>query len=79
MPVLEELMQRYDQELQRYSNGAIYLDNPAIPMCDREKWIPEFRKIINVLDSLVIQIKDVGYEMSNNQILNGFKKGRDQA
>ncbi len=51
MPILE-----YQELLDRQRKGATYLDNNSIPLEDREKWKPEYAKILNRLSELYTQL-----------------------
>ena len=46
----------YNQLLDRQRRGAQYLDNNSIPLEDREKWKPEYAKILNRLSELYAQL-----------------------
>ncbi len=52
MPLLTE----YNQLLDRQRKGAQYLDNPKIPLAEREKWKPEYAKILKRLSELYTQL-----------------------
>ena len=46
----------YSQLLDRQRRGAQYLDNNSIPLAEREKWKPEYAKILNRLSELYTQL-----------------------
>ncbi len=50
------LLTEYNQLLDRQRKGAQYLDNNSIPLEDREKWKPEYAKILNRLSKLYTQL-----------------------
>lgn len=56
MSVLDE----YNQLLDRQRKGAQYLDNPKIPLAEREKWKGEYAKILKRLSELYTILKKTG-------------------
>ena len=56
MSVLDE----YNQLLDRQRKGAQYLDNPKIPLAEREKWKGEYAKILKRLSELYTILKKQG-------------------
>jgi hypothetical protein len=52
MPLLTE----YNKLLDRQRKGAQYLDNPNIPLEEREKWKGEYAKILKRLSELYKQL-----------------------
>lgn len=46
----------YNALLDRQRRGAQYLDNNSIPLEDREKWKPEYAKILKRLSELYTQL-----------------------
>lgn len=46
----------YNQLLDRQRKGAKYLDNKSIPLKEREKWKPEYAKILKRLSELYTQL-----------------------
>ena len=52
MPLLTE----YNKLIDRQRRGAQYLDNPKRPLTEREKWKPEYAKILNRLSELYTQL-----------------------
>ena len=52
MPLLTE----YNALLDRQRRGAQYLDNNSIQLTEREKWKPEYAKILKRLSELYTQL-----------------------
>lgn len=52
MPLLTE----YNALLDRQRKGAQYLDNKSTPLAEREKWKPEYAKILKRLSELYTQL-----------------------
>jgi hypothetical protein len=60
---LSVLEQEYDQLLKRFYKAVEYLDNKEIPLEERKKWLPEYRKILDKLNELVTQMRKRGKEV----------------
>ena len=69
----KSLKKEYNKLIKRYKTGGDYLDNNGIPIEEREKWIGEFRKIIDVLNGFINEFKKLGVETTEDEIMNGFK------
>lgn len=52
-----ELKKEYDELLAREKKAAEYLDNQNIPIAEREKWIPQYKSIINRLGAIMGEMK----------------------
>jgi hypothetical protein len=70
--MLKDLKDKYNTLLKRHNKGALYLDDISMPAAEREKWIPEFIKIVTGLESTLSEIQISG-EVTEDEILNGFK------
>lgn len=68
---LEEIKPKYNALVQRFNKAEQYLNNNP----DCEKWIPEVQKIVRELSDIINHCKDIGYIMTSDEILNGFKEG----
>lgn len=64
----DTLKRRYNALLKREAILAKYLDNKLIPEADRDRKVPEYRSLLDALNSVLGMIGD--YEQSN--ILGGF-------
>ena len=71
--LLNELKTHYNKLIKRYKTGADYLDNNGIPLEEREKWMDEFRNIIDGLNGLLKEFKKLGIETTEDEIMNGFE------
>lgn len=58
MSVLDSLKAEYSELFQRYTKAVTYLDNPAIPNSDKEKWLPEFETLLKRLNVLFEKIEE---------------------
>lgn len=68
-----ELQKHYNGLLHRYKKAEEFLDNPVIPIEDKEPHIPEFQGIINSLNNTLHQLKVNGISPTDTEILVGFK------
>lgn len=50
------ILTEYNELLDRQRKGAQYLDNNSIPLEEREKWKPEYAKILKRLSELYTQL-----------------------
>ena len=71
--LLNELKTHYNKLIKRYKTGADYLDNNGIPLEEREKWMDEFRNIIDGLNGFLKEFKKLGIETTEDEIMNGFE------
>jgi len=66
---MDDLKIEYNLLLKRAKKGEAYLDNQEIALEKRDKWIPEFQKIINRMGVILGELGDV----STETVFNGFK------
>lgn len=71
--LLNELKTHYNKLIKRYKTGGDYLDNNGIPLEEREKWMDEFRNIIDGLNGFLKEFKKLGIETTEDEIMNGFE------
>lgn len=65
-----EFKKDYNRQLERFYKADKYLKTCS--KTELEKWLPEMIKITNYL-SLKMQVaQNMGHEMSDEEILNGF-------
>jgi hypothetical protein len=67
------LINQYNKLITIHNKAAEYLDNNNIPLSQREKKIPEYKKIVDKLNELITEFDKHGIKYSSNEILNGFK------
>lgn len=70
---IHSLKKEYNKLIKRYKTGADYLDNNGIPLEEREKWMDEFRNIIDGLNGFLKEFKKLGIETTEDEIMNGFE------
>lgn len=68
---LFDLKQEYNTELARIQKAMDYMDGPA-SNDEKNKWVPEFKAIEELLNELINKIGRVGYKMSDDEKLYGF-------
>lgn len=72
MNALSDMQKQYNKLIARFNNASEFMDSDN-PLAEKEKWQPEFNNIVNRLDDLIILIqKELGREMTAEEILNGF-------
>ena len=67
-----ELKAKYNETLARYRKAAAYMDSDA-PLDEREKHLQRFLVLMYELSGMVQQIKEAGYEMTGEEVREGFK------
>jgi hypothetical protein len=70
--VLSELKQQYNTELARMKKAEAFMDGSA-QQEKKGKWIPEFQKQTKRMGEMIGDIGAAGYEMTDEEILHGFK------
>ena len=66
---LRTLKLLYNKTLERFSKAEAYMDNKDVPEKERDRWEPEFLKIVEQLNLLLIRIG----EHTPEESVNGFK------
>jgi hypothetical protein len=74
--LLKELKTHYNKLIKRYKAGVEYIDNSHIPIEEREKWVLEYKKLIEQLNGFLNEFEKIGVEVSDDETLNGF--GQDK-
>ncbi|HCS73020.1 MAG TPA: hypothetical protein DIW17_04005 [Clostridiales bacterium] len=70
---LSDCIEQYNKLIKRQKDGAIYLDNPNVPMEERSRWIGKFQEILSSLNALINEIENkLGRKMTKKEILEGF-------
>ena len=71
---LKEFKIAYNKLVLRHKKAEAYLNNNDIPMADREKYLPEFRKLLNNINKAIEDFNANGIEMTADEILEGFAR-----
>jgi hypothetical protein len=50
-----------------------FLDNEVYPVEVRERYIPEYRKLLKKMDGVLAEMKAQGIEWTEYEALNGFE------
>jgi hypothetical protein len=69
---LLDFKKKYNDLLLRHEKACMYLDNTAVPVFQKDKWLPEFQKLIHEMDYIIIAIENAGHYVTVQNILNGF-------
>lgn len=67
MSEMKELKQEYNALLVRFNKASVYLDGPA-PNEEKERWIPEFQRIMKRMNELIQLLG-----LTEDEIFNGIK------
>jgi hypothetical protein len=70
--------QMYNDTLQRWVKAATYMENPAVSIDKRERWMDEFLRIERELSELVQVMNETGLEYTDAEIIGGFKLDEDK-
>ena len=65
---------QYNKLLLRHENAVMYLDNTKVPAMQKEKWLPEFEKLIEEMNWIICVLEADGYVPTTQEILNGFRE-----
>lgn len=71
---ISELKQEYNKLLKRIDAGSKYLDDNNISVLEKEAKIPAFRRIVDNLNSILLELKKNKVYYTNEEIINGFKE-----
>lgn len=69
---IKQWKQRYNEYLLRHCKAEIYLNNNNISVSDREKWLPEYRDIVNQLNFILSILDEAEIKYNFDNILGGF-------
>jgi hypothetical protein len=47
--------------------AVYFMDNLTVNMADKEKWLPEFKKLLDEINSMITE------DFTDNEILYGFQ------
>lgn len=68
---MQELFAKYNELIKRHDKAIAYFEeNPQLV----DKHIEKYKEIVSELDTLIRNFRLLGYVMTNEQILNGFKE-----
>lgn len=73
---INELKSKYNSILVRIKKGEEYLDNPLIPMDDKEKTVPHFIKLTREASKILNELSDIGVKFDSNITISGFERER---
>lgn len=76
MSILSELKQQYNKNLDYfYDKACKAMEDPDFPDEVKTKWRHRFQQLIDNWDKSIIEIeKELGREMTHDEIQNGFKE-----
>ncbi len=66
--------EKYNQLLAREKKAESYLMNEKVPLEEREKWLPEYLRIVQQLGQMIYEYKQGGNDITVDEQLNGFKE-----
>jgi len=73
---INEIKRAYNRLLKREQEAGRYLDDISIPIQEREKRIPVYKiEILDPLEAYLKILKDWAVDVTDDEILNGFKGG----
>ena len=58
----------YNEMVKRFHKGCDYMDNPNEPQEDKEKWWPQFDKLMADMNMIAKEFK-----LTEEEMLNGIK------
>jgi hypothetical protein len=73
IPVLET-MKQFNELIEREAKANKFLENPNIITKEKEKWIAEYRLILNNLDGILHKLEELGYEVTQEEATEGFRQ-----
>jgi hypothetical protein len=68
---MRDLKQKYNKVLIRMNQASAFMDGEASAK-EKDRWLPEFKKIEKNLDSIIGEMSQAGYDMRPEEIINGF-------
>jgi hypothetical protein len=69
---IDNLKREYNKTILRHWKAAVYLEDHEVPIPEREKWLPEYRKILDQLQTLLNQFDLYGVKYTVDEALGGF-------
>jgi hypothetical protein len=70
--MVTELKRKFNELLIRRDRGEIFLDNPNIPLEQKEKWADTFKDILRQMNELAAAIEATGHKLTDEEVLEGF-------
>lgn len=68
-----EFMRKYNTLLQREKKAEAFLNDEKVDIAKRERWLPEYEKIVSELGKMIKEYKNMtGEDMPEEEILNGY-------
>ena len=69
----EDFIKKYNALLQREQKAEKFLNDDTVDISKREKWLPEYEKIVLELGKMIHEYKKMtGSDMPTEEILNGY-------
>ena len=69
----EDFIKKYNALLQREKKAEKFLNDDTVDISKREKWLPEYEKIVSELGKMIHEYKTMtGSDMPTEEILNGY-------
>jgi hypothetical protein len=62
----------YDRLFAREKRAEAFLDDASIPQERRERYVPQFERLLDGLNRLIAEIAAAGHDMTRDEIVNGF-------
>jgi len=63
------LRQEYNEQLARWKKAFTYLSSDIE---EKEKWLPEYEKLCNRLNAMVVELKMQGITPTNARLMEGL-------
>ena len=65
--------EEYNKLLAREKKAESYLMDERVPVEEREKWLPEYLRIVQQLGHMIYEYTQQGFNITVDEELNGFK------
>lgn len=70
---MDELKRKYNKLIKIHNEVGLWLDDPNVPIKEKEPKIQDFYKLIVKLSSILKKLKSNGIAFTEDEILDGFK------
>lgn len=71
---IEELQVKYNKLLARHDNAYKYMEDNNISIAEKEKYLPEYQKLVAMLEKTIVDINNTGENMTDAEIEYGFTR-----
>lgn len=75
MDKIMDLKRQFNALLERIRKGEVFLDDPSIPLPEREQHIPSFIKLTRQAGAILRELRQLGVAYTQEEFLNGFSIG----